>query len=137
MRRADRAGTGDVVVRLSLQLCLPDEVGATVAATLSYRAADPYAVDVTFHTATGDVRWVFARELLADGLHRPSGEGDVRVTPAGRAALVTLSSPDGIATLRVNRRSLAVFVERTHRLVPPGHEGDHLDLDAAVAALVA
>ncbi|WP_369009805.1 SsgA family sporulation/cell division regulator [Streptomyces sp. BR123] len=47
-------------------------------ARLSYTAADPLAVRVEFfHRAVRLACWHFDRQTLAEGLHRPTGEGDV------------------------------------------------------------
>jgi len=134
----------EVVTHVQARLRLPDGGQLEVAATLSYRSSDPYAVTATFHTPTADVAWVFARDLLGAGLDRPVGLGDVRVAPGGGDGdrgdgdiALTLSSPDGRALLGIDRASVGTFLRRTYRLVPAGRESDQLDLDAMVAALVA
>lgn len=129
----------EVITRVQARLCLPDGSQLELPATLSYRSRDPYAVTATFHTPTGDVVWVFARDLLVTGVKRPVGLGDVRVAPVrgdGDIAL-TLSSPDGNARLTVDESAIGTFLRRTHRVVPAGQEGDYLDVDAMIAALVA
>ena len=71
---------------------------------LHYDSADPFAVQATFRTGKGEgVCWVFARDLLTLGVHRPTGDGDVRVWPSsagGREVVyIGLNSPDGEALL--------------------------------------
>ncbi|NWF24878.1 SsgA family sporulation/cell division regulator [Streptomyces sp. PKU-EA00015] len=99
-----------------------------VPTRLVYRVSDPYAVHIAFHIDTPDpVSWTFGRDLLIDGVYRPSGEGDVRIWPATvheeRSAIcLLLSAPDGNAVLRAPATALTAWLERTMRLVPPGDE---------------
>ncbi|MET9696035.1 SsgA family sporulation/cell division regulator [Streptomyces sp. NPDC006529] len=127
---------------LELRLVLSPERSICVPAKLSYRAADPYAVHVTFHTGTSSpVNWTFARELLVEGVFRACGHGDVRIWPTkvdGRSVLcMALSSPDGDALLEAPAQAVSTWLERTLRLVAPGTEAESLGLDDALAALLA
>lgn len=132
---------GRVTVDLVLTLIAP-ETGLEVPARLHYRAADPYAVSLTFGLGPLDetVEWVFARELLVTGLSRPIGEGDVRVWPDRNGSDATislqLSSPSGCATLAVPRSSTVDFLLSTYELVGLGRETEHLDVDRAVDSLL-
>jgi hypothetical protein len=134
----------DTVVEreLELQLVLSPERSVPVPALLSYRAADPYAVHVTFHIGTDHpVNWTFARELLVEGVFRPCGHGDVRVWPTkigGRAVvLMALSSPAGDALLEAPAAQVSAWLERTLVAVPPGTEMDRLGVDDGLAELLA
>ncbi len=125
---------------LELNLVLSPERGIPVPARLLYRTDDPYAVHVTFHIGSDlPVYWAFARELLVEGVFRPSGQGDVRVWPAkeqGRNVIcLALRSPDGDALLQAPAPAVAAWLERTLRLVPPGTEADRMDVSAEVCAL--
>ncbi|HEY6740031.1 MAG TPA: SsgA family sporulation/cell division regulator [Actinopolymorphaceae bacterium] len=130
-------------VTQALPLRLIDGSGARLELTaeLRYDAADPYAVDIVFHT--GDprgVRWVFARDLLAEGLFRKTGDGDVRVSPhlddrGTRIVQIELRSPDGEAVLQAPADGLRGFLESTYAVVLPGSESAHIDLDMLVEAL--
>ncbi|MCC9308548.1 SsgA family sporulation/cell division regulator [Kitasatospora sp. RB6PN24] len=136
---------------LQLELVLSPERSVPVAARFSYGSHDPYAVHVTFHLDTGcPVTWVFARELLVEGTFRPCGQGDVRIwpslapRPAGGAPArrrgvlcLALSSPGGDALLEAPLPAVASWLERCHRLVPPGCELGVLDLEGSLAALLA
>jgi hypothetical protein len=121
---------------LELQLVLSPDRSIPVPARLVYRSDDPYAVHIAFHIGSdAPLSWTFARELLLEGVFRPSGVGDVRVWPgkAGGRNLVCLAlrSPDGDALVLAPAQAVAAWLERTLRVVPPGSEGDHLDeLDA-------
>ncbi|MFE1589934.1 SsgA family sporulation/cell division regulator [Streptomyces sp. NPDC059402] len=127
---------------LELRLILSPEHGVPVPARLAYHSDDPYAVHVTFHIDSGHpVHWTFARDLLVEGVFRPSGHGDVRVWPSkaeGRSVvLMALSSPDGDALLEAPTPQVSAWLERTLRAVPPGTEGGQLGIDDGLAELLA
>ncbi|MFF3289791.1 SsgA family sporulation/cell division regulator [Streptomyces sp. NPDC003023] len=127
---------------LELKLVLSPERSIPVPARLAYRTEDPYAVHVVFHVGSDHpVAWTFARELLVEGVFRPSGSGDVRVWPSkneGRSVvLIALSSPDGDALLEASSTVVSAWLERTLRIVPPGTESEVLGIDAALAELLA
>ncbi|NBE56307.1 SsgA family sporulation/cell division regulator [Streptomyces boluensis] len=113
----------------------------TIPATLLYDPRDPYAVDMAFPapaTLEGvDVSWTFARELLASGIERPTGEGDVRVRPYGYdRTVLEFHAPEGTAIVHVRTGELRRFLERAAALVPAGHEHLHLDMDGDLAELM-
>jgi hypothetical protein len=130
---------------LDVRLVVPGTAPISLPVTLGYESADPYAVHALFRTGQGEgVAWVFARDTLATGVDRPTGEGDVRVWPATSAErrgdeviYISLSSPDGHALLEAPAAALTTFLLRTYALVPPGTESAHVDVDAALAALLA
>lgn len=127
---------------LELRLVLSPEQSIPVPARLLYRPEDPYAVHVTFHVGSRlPVHWTFARDLLVEGVFRPSGHGDVRVWPTtaeGRSVVcLALSSPDGDALLQAPTVPLGAWLERTLRVVPPGRETELLGLDEELAGLLA
>lgn len=108
---------------------------------LRYVASDPYAVSMDFRSSRGTVTWTFGRELLAEGLHKPAGLGDVHVWPtldrAGREVVaIALKAPTGSVTVIAPRKPVASFVRRAMRLVPPGAEAAYVDVDAVVARLL-
>jgi hypothetical protein len=125
---------------LDLTLVMDDDRTLRVPSTLLYSADHPFAVTTVFRTADGDVTWVFGRDLLDDGLIEPSGEGDVTVWPAvhgGRAVVcLALASPAGSALLHLDAGALRAFLDESYDLVPMGEEGEHLDIDAALAELL-
>ena len=68
------------------ELIAPDAPVVPVNVDLTYTSRDPYAVQASFRTGNGTaVDWVFARDLLRDGLVGPSGTGDVRVCSVSAA----------------------------------------------------
>lgn len=130
-------------VTRELMLELIDACGSSteVAARLCYDRTDPFAVSAVFVTGKTPVQWVFARELLEEGLYEPCGEGDVHVWPCldprGHAVtVIELASPDGQALLQARSDELGEFLRRTQELVPSGTEDSHLDLDALVSELL-
>ncbi|WP_354640742.1 SsgA family sporulation/cell division regulator [Kitasatospora camelliae] len=134
--------TSVVEQELELSLVLAPERSVPVPARLSYGSHDPFAVHITFHLDTGSpVTWVFARELLVEGTFRPCGQGDVRIWPttAGRRSVLclALSSPAGEALLEAPLPEVAAWLDRAHRLVPPGAELAALDLEGSLAELLA
>ena len=119
-----------------------DSSGAVtpMEAQLLYTPTDPYAVTAVFLTGTHEVRWTFGRDLLLEGLYEPAGDGDVHVWPCldshGHAVvIIELCSPDGEALVQARTGDLSSFADRMTRAVAPGTESDHLDIDAALAAL--
>ncbi len=126
---------------ITLELIDSTGHGLPVEAQLSYHRQDPYAVTAVFATGASEVRWVFSRDLLADGIYSPEGEGDVHVWPCldpqGRAVVVLeLSSPDGEAMLQARSADLTEFIRSTCVLVPRGQEADFVDLDSALHELL-
>ena len=85
---------------------------------------------------------MFARDLLAEGLYEPTGDGDVHVWPCldarGRAVtIIELSSPDGEALMQARSDEVCEFLARTEALVPTGSEGGLMDVDGALARILA
>jgi hypothetical protein len=130
-----------VTAELELRLVVPGSSSLPVVADMSYEAVDPYAVHVSFHTGdTETVEWVFARQLLTDGVTRPVGEGDVQVWPShadGQPVVcLALSSPSGRALFEVALSELVEFLTKTYAAVPTGSESDFVDLDAELSGLL-
>jgi hypothetical protein len=122
------------------ELIGPDASAVPVNVELTYSSRDPYAVQATFRTGTTTaVEWVFARDLLHDGLIGPAGNGDVRVQPMplnpGRVQL-ELSSPSGHAVFTTCADTLGDFLHRTYRAVPADTEYSRLDFDMALSDLL-
>ena len=131
------------VVSRTLALELIDTTGelSRLDGELEYAAADPYAVAAVFRAGPTPIRWVFARELLAEGLFAPVGDGDVHVWPGldscnGAVVLIELNSPYGEALLQASSREVSEFLQRTFELVPRGTEDMRLDLDHTVLQLL-
>lgn len=97
-----------------------------VRVELSYDTRDPFAVTTAFHAGrNGWVRWVFARDLLADGLLTESGDGDVRIRPGidnPEVLTIELNSPSGHAVFEASTQRILEFLDNTYDVVVPGHE---------------
>ena len=113
-------------------------------ADLRYAADDPWAVRVAFQTGgegDGIVEWMFARQLLTDGVAKTVGEGDIRVWPAmsggERVINLAMASPSGSALFEIDRDALVEFLQQTYLAVPTGHEAEVVDIDAEIAILLA
>ncbi|MCY0943090.1 SsgA family sporulation/cell division regulator [Streptomyces antarcticus] len=95
----------------------------------SYDSADPYAVRAQFFAGqTVLPYWYFDRQMLAEGLQRPVGEGDVTFRPqrtAGgeeiRVGLRDSAGGQGVVLL-VNARAVRCFLEETYAVTAPGSE---------------
>ncbi|MFF5704876.1 SsgA family sporulation/cell division regulator [Streptomyces sp. NPDC012794] len=107
-----------------------------------YRTDRPYEVAVDLRGAGAHLaRWVFARELLLDGQHAPTGEGDVQVWPrwSGSEPRVLLGFSNGElgCVVSARARDVRALCRRMTELVPRGQERRHYDLDAQLSALLA
>jgi hypothetical protein len=130
-----------VTTDLSLLLVVPGGAALPVSAGFRYDSSDPYALHVGFRTGGDEiVEWTFARQLLADGVTHPVGEGDVQVWPSAddgpHAVCLSLSSPSGSALFEIPLCGLVEFLTRTYSAVPTGLESDFVDIDAELALLV-
>ncbi|MFJ8044956.1 SsgA family sporulation/cell division regulator [Kitasatospora sp. NPDC096147] len=134
---------GGVLERdLTMDLLVSPQDSIPVRARLGYRTEDPYAVHVTFHVQSASpVSWYFARELLAEGVYRATGNGDVRVWPTtvgGRGLLtLMLRSLEGDVLLQASAETVADWVRQTEELVPPGTERVHEQVDRVLRELLA
>ncbi len=131
----------DVESSVQLRLVVADADAVPLPVSLRYSASDPYAVRAVFSGDGMEVEWVFARDLLRTGLSSPTGDGDVHVWPSwgtGRELLmISLTSPDGQAVLEATAEDVRSFLDRTAAVGPDGDESSFLDLDAALARLLA
>jgi hypothetical protein len=131
-------------VTQEIALGCDDELGRplTFVSSFGYDASDPYAVSLAFHIPGGDVHWVMARSLLARGIDEPTGEGDVCLWPNldadGRAVVsMDFHSPEGRLVVEARTKDVYQFLARSWAVVPPGAEGDNVDLDELVEELLA
>ncbi|MFC3572366.1 SsgA family sporulation/cell division regulator [Streptomyces yaanensis] len=139
------SGAGDwtsVTHEVVVHVIVTDEPPISLPAELRYDRRDPYAVCLSLGgTSTGTVDWVFARSLLAQGLRRPVGEGDVLVLPGHRchrnSVRLVVRSTKGAAVLEIAASAVTVFLQQADLVVPPGAEGLHIDLDRLIAELMA
>ncbi|MEU4985447.1 SsgA family sporulation/cell division regulator [Streptomyces sp. NPDC021969] len=119
------------------------QAGATadrfpVFAHLAYDAADPFALTAVFsHDGRVLARWTLDREMVAEGLTRPVGVGDVRLRPESRGMwdelrieLLGDDRADGErhrAVVFVWAAAVEAFLRETHTVVRPGREQVRVD----------
>src|ERR1041384_259483 len=85
---AGEAMRESVQAEVMMSFLVSEELSFRIPVELRYETCDPYAVRLTFHLPGDDpVTWAFGRELLIDGVGRPCGDGDVRISPAGADVL--------------------------------------------------
>ena len=139
-----------VSAELGLRLVATEQAVVPLVASLHYSGSDPYAIRMAFHVGTEDpVEWIFARDLLADGLVSPGGDGDVQIWPSGPSAAadgraqnplcvlnIKLSSPFGEAHFEAPAAAIGNFLDRTFRIVPMGRESEVIDIDAELNGLL-
>jgi hypothetical protein len=132
-----------VTAELELRLVVTGGPSLPVVAGLRYDSNDPWAVRVAFHTGgegDGIVEWMFARQLLTDGVAQACGEGDVQVWPSihdgERVVNLAMASPSGAARFEIDRDALVEFLQQTYLAVPTGHESDAVDFDSEIALLL-
>ena len=130
-----------VAAELGLTLVVPEHGGVPLTASLNYRRDDPYAIRMAFHVGTDEpVEWIFSRDLLAVGLDRAAGDGDVQVWPAAAAhrdvVNISLSSPFGQAHFEAPATALTGFLLRTYEVVPAGREADYIDIETELSDLL-
>lgn len=123
-----------VSAELGLSLVVPEHGAVPLMASLCYTADDPYAIRMAFHVGTDEpVEWIFSRELLAEGMDGPAGEGDVHVWPGTDHGLgvlnVALSSPFGHAHFEAPLTAIADFLDRTFAVIPAGEESAFINID--------
>jgi hypothetical protein len=137
-----------VSAELGLRLVAAEQAVVPLVASLHYSGNDPYAIRMAFHVGSEDpVEWIFARDLLADGLMTPEGDGDVQIWPSAAAAStdepsplsvlnIKLSSPFGEAHFEAPAAAIGNFLDRTFRIVPMGKESQVIDIDAELNGLL-
>jgi sporulation and cell division protein SsgA len=136
------AGSATETIRVTVPFASGEAVPQELEGELLFDPADPYGVTMHVHPVLGPpVTWTFARELLAEGLYEPSGDGDVLVWPClsscGEAVvIIELRSPSGMAMLQTPSRAVAGFVTAVYACVPEGTESARLDLDGLVSHLL-
>ncbi len=109
--------------------------------SLSYSEHRPWQVSAAFDAAdTSDnspAVWVFARDLLTQGLFGQAGHGDVRVRPTGQHIAIEFHDGPDYALITVQRAALAQFLDSTYTVVPLGDESRRMDWHEQLAALLA
>ncbi|MFE3073618.1 SsgA family sporulation/cell division regulator [Streptomyces sp. NPDC059247] len=135
-----RTDSGGCEMLLDLAAVLVPGIDIMVPARLRYDPAAPWAVHLDNHiNHTDPVTWIFARDLLIKGVDQQTGAADVVVhpDPHGEHTYLVLSAPGGSALLRARTQRIRTFTACTTRIVPPGTEDRHLDLDRLLRDILA
>lgn len=92
---------------------------ADLRVALSWDSRHPHEVVMDCHATSGVVRWVFAWELLAEGVHTPAGIGNIHIRPAAPGSTeIVLRSPTARAVLHVPSGELIAFLAETWLVEP-------------------
>ena len=102
-----------VTENVELEFVDPQGEATTIDADLVFDPADPYAVTMVFRTGMQEVLWTFGRVLLVEGLHEPTGDGDVHVWPClssngSAVVIIELCSPDGELLVQASSRNVTM-----------------------------
>jgi hypothetical protein len=144
------SSSSTVSAEVGLRLIVPQQTIVPLVASLFYSGEDPYAIRIAFHVGLDEpVEWIFARDLLAEGIEGRTGQGDVQVWPSAAAAdpdsgetdgtdvlNIELSSPFGQAHFEAPVKEITDFLQRTYRVIEAGAEGEHCDVEAELNALL-
>ncbi len=131
--------TSHNVIATELTLATGAAQELAIAGTLSFNAADPFAISLRMTYGDQEVVWTFARDLLVNGLYEPTGDGDVHVWPClstegSAVVIIELSSPNGEILLQAPSKTVTTFLDEVQRVSPAGSE--QLDLDGLISQLL-
>lgn len=108
--------------------------------TFDYAAHEPFSVRASFITVDGAIEWVLSRDLLAQALTEPAGDGDVSAWVEGTGSTAVfclqLTSPNGQALLETDASLIQDFLDRSYLTVPAGAESNMLNMDSLIAQLL-
>ncbi|MGW7448418.1 SsgA family sporulation/cell division regulator [Kitasatospora sp. NPDC054795] len=136
-RTASHRRPGRPALRVDARLVLGEHQSVDVPVHLAHRSDDPLAVALEFLGPAAEAgTWHFSRDLLWEGLHQPTGLGDVRIWPPctchARASLrVMLRNRADIALIGLPTRQVRRWLRReSFALVPQGTEHTRIDWTA-------
>jgi hypothetical protein len=114
------------------------ELDVPLDCEFSYNTHDPLAITLVFDTdGERPVRWIFSRELLAEGMTARAGEGDVVLWPmldqdGEPSAFCVQVGSTRTAVFEIPAEPVAEWLARTYDMVPQGAELDGVDWDELV-----
>lgn len=110
---------------------------------LFWSAEDPLAVRITLsaqpdHPALPRGEWAVLRDFLRYGVEEPTGDGAVRIRPAGsgRVLLELEAAAPRRYAVHIGADVLVEFLDETEAIVATGSEADDDMLDALIARLL-
>jgi hypothetical protein len=129
-----------LTTQLSARVLRPGSGSLAARIHLSYGPGDPYAVVMVIRVpGNAEVRWMFSRDLLAEGIRCSSGMGDVTVAPCPEVPSdllhMTLRNDVSSAVMEMRLAPIKEFLRSTYELVPAGWEGVFLKVDDDVRAI--
>jgi len=143
------SSSSTVSAELGLRLIVPQQTIVPLVASLFFSGDDPYAIRIAFHVGLDEpVEWIFARDLLAQGIKDRAGLGDVQVWPSTATPdpqggdtdkdvlNIELSSPFGQAHFEAPVKEISDFLQRTYRIVSAGKESEFVDVEAELNDLL-
>ncbi|WP_331737497.1 SsgA family sporulation/cell division regulator [Streptomyces sp. NBC_00019] len=104
----------------------------------TYDTHDPLAITLVFDTdGERPVRWAFSRDLLAEGMTAPAGEGDVVLWPelcqdGEPSSFCVQVGSVRTALFEIPVEPVAKWLARTYDMVPQGSELDGVNWDELV-----
>jgi len=117
--------------------------GRVTLMRLTWKRDDPLAVSIVLvavpdHPALPQGSWVMLRDFLRYGLEEPTGDGDVRLTPAPDGSTMRMELARNGRTVRVSAPTAVVrdFLDQTEKVVPTGEEAGAAELDALIDELL-
>lgn len=114
---------------------MEDREVASGIVTFDYDVTLPVLIAMTFNVGDGELtRWIVSRDLLIAGISSefPQGIGDVRLHRDSHLVRLVLHSPEGRASVRLDREPLRRFLEGTTCLVEPETDDQHGPESAAI-----
>lgn len=126
-----------------VNLVLSPNESVPLPARFVYDKRHPFSVTLEFPQPDSDgvTRWVFARELLEQGLRHPAGEGDVRIWPSCRCSgrkdvrMLLRGSTDAVL-VDVPHNPLQDWMEQTWEAVPSGEENVVIDWETVTRKML-
>ncbi|MFJ1751817.1 SsgA family sporulation/cell division regulator [Kitasatospora sp. NPDC088134] len=135
-----RAEEPDCVLLLDVTVAPCPGLRVSVPARLRYHRADPFAVHLDCHADLEEpITWLFARDLLAEGMDGWAGVGDVTIRRSSadpELLAIALSTPGQTAVLHTPAAPVRDFLRLSHRVVPPGTEHHFLDTETLLRRLL-
>lgn len=125
---------------IGMQLIVSGDKTVAINSTFDYAASEPYSIRASFQTVDGAVDWVFSRDIIAQALVEPAGDGDVSAWVEGEGTdsvfCLQLTSPSGQALMETKTELVRDFLNRTFTIVPAGSESQMLNLDFLIERLL-
>ena len=123
--------------KVSQTFVVSDADGGRSQMILTFRKINPFEVNLTLNT-DDDINWVFARDILRDGM-KPGiigGLSDVLAwsSPGDNKFYIRLSSPDGEATLTFRRSEIRQFVHAIYEITP--RETEEINVDVVISRIL-